>query len=61
MRRAANAFAALAIAAICVYGTCWFTTGALHPDGTGYDVLGAAVCMVGLAGAGALAIPRRQR
>ena len=56
MRAVANAFAAVLAAAICAYGTAWFVTGALGPDGGGYDVLGAGVCMVAFVWAGALAV-----
>ncbi len=60
MRVAANALACTLIGAACVYGAAWFATGALHPDGTGLDVLGAGVCMAGIAAAGALAVGRRR-
>jgi hypothetical protein len=61
MRAAANAFAAVAAAASCAYGTAWFVTGALSPDGGGCDVLGAGVCTVAFVWAGALAFPRKSK
>jgi hypothetical protein len=60
MRIAANATAALTAVA-SAYAATWYATGALSPDGTWFDLLGALAFMALALGAGALAIPRRHR